>query len=53
MTGREVRGVLCLDTPDDPGFGLAEVPQPSADLLARALVGWQRFALTAREVSDE
>ncbi|MGE7386432.1 hypothetical protein ACQKM2_13245 [Streptomyces sp. NPDC004126] len=53
MIGNEARDVLGLDTPDEPGSGLAEVPPPSADLLARAQAGWQRFVLTAREMSDE
>lgn len=48
------RGVLCIDTPDRPGPspGLVEVREPSADLLDRALVGWERFLASGEEPSD-
>lgn len=37
------RNVLSLDTPD--GTGTAPMSLPSADLLARAQVGWENFLL--------
>lgn len=38
------RGVWSIDTPDDPhSLGMAEVREPSADLLDRAQVGFARF----------
>lgn len=47
MTNRTIpsysRGVLCIDTPDDPSPGLTRVPEPSSDLLDRARAGWERF----------
>ncbi|MFG2877421.1 hypothetical protein ACGFYU_20915 [Streptomyces sp. NPDC048337] len=46
------RGVLCIDTPDDPSPGLTPVPEPSADLLDRARVGWERFIGADEEPAD-
>ncbi|MFE2283108.1 hypothetical protein ACFXDJ_02875 [Streptomyces sp. NPDC059443] len=47
------RGVWSIDTPDDPhGLGMAEVREPSADLLDRAQVGFARFAGTDEDTSD-
>ncbi|MCJ1678112.1 hypothetical protein MTF65_12300 [Streptomyces sp. APSN-46.1] len=45
--------MLSIDTPDDPSARVAPVVEPSADLLDRALVGWERFLGTALEVTDE
>ncbi|MEU9250307.1 hypothetical protein AB0D66_00475 [Streptomyces sp. NPDC048270] len=47
MTHRRIhsraRGVLCIDTPEGLRAGCTAVPEPSAELLDRALVGWERF----------
>ncbi|MFD8631963.1 hypothetical protein [Streptomyces sp. NPDC059533] len=47
------RGVLCIDTPDDPSPGLTPVPEPSSDLLDRARVGWERFIGTDEDPADD
>lgn len=47
------RGVLCLDTSDETGLGLAPVSRPSPELLDRALAGWERFLSTFGEAPDE
>ncbi|MEW1638831.1 hypothetical protein AB0469_32820 [Streptomyces sp. NPDC093801] len=48
------RDVLSVDTPGSPGTGTAPLPPPGADLLDRALVGWERFLLGVfAEASDE
>lgn len=47
------RGVLCIDTPDAPWAGLTAVSEPSAELLDRALVGWERFTGGVEEPSDD
>ncbi|WP_330296988.1 hypothetical protein [Streptomyces sp. NBC_00503] len=57
MTSRTNRncahGVRSIDTPDDPhGLGLAEVAEPSADLLDRAQAGWARFTGMDGDESD-
>lgn len=46
------RGVWSLDTPDDTRMGMAEVVEPSADLLDRAQAGWERFSGTDGGESD-
>lgn len=46
------RRVLSIDTPDNPVPGLFAVCEPSAELLDRALVGWERFIGKAEELSD-
>ncbi|WP_185911033.1 hypothetical protein [Streptomyces sp. WAC07149] len=52
MTSPLPRNVLSLDTPD--GAGTAPLSLPSADLLARAQVGWEHFLLgMGSELSDE
>lgn len=58
MTSRIIhscaRGGLSIDTPDGPRPGLAAIPEPSQELLDRALVGWERFLrTTGEELSDE
>ncbi len=53
MTSPTPRNVLSLDTPDSAGFGLAAITQPSAELLDRALVGFERFTATTQAQSDE
>ncbi|MFJ3876857.1 hypothetical protein ACIPW5_05305 [Streptomyces sp. NPDC090077] len=57
MTGRIIRSctrdVLGIDTPDDPHQWLAPVHEPSADLLDRAQVGWERFLGSAMEAPGE
>lgn len=52
LTRMYARGVLCIDTPDSPGPDPAEAREPSAELLDRALVGWERFLVSAGESSD-
>ncbi|WP_168714028.1 hypothetical protein [Streptomyces sp. A1136] len=52
MTSPIPRGVLCLDTPDDPRIDTAVVYQPSADLLERAHAGWQRFTGSGEDEPD-
>lgn len=37
------RNVLSIDTPDNPSARVASVVEPSAELLDRALVGWELF----------
>ncbi|MEU9716536.1 hypothetical protein [Streptomyces sp. NPDC047976] len=52
MTSSLTRDVLSLDTPD--GTGTAPLSLPSADLLARAQVGWEHFLLgMGWEAADE
>ncbi|MCX5016553.1 hypothetical protein OG765_37150 [Streptomyces sp. NBC_00555] len=46
------RRVLSIDTPDNPVPGPFAVCEPSAELLDRALVGWERFIGKAEEPSD-
>lgn len=53
MTSPTPRGVLSLDTPDSPGVGLAAITQPSAELLARAQIGFERFNVGNEAQSDE
>ncbi|MFC9293466.1 hypothetical protein ACFTWH_04285 [Streptomyces sp. NPDC057011] len=50
--GSLARGVLCIDTPDDPWAGPTVVSEPSAELLDRALVGWEHFIGSVEEPSD-
>ncbi|MFD4241944.1 hypothetical protein ACFWP3_10140 [Streptomyces sp. NPDC058525] len=50
---RSARAVLGLDTPDTPGVGIAAVRQPSAELLDRALVGFERFITSGEAQTDE
>ncbi|MET8298484.1 hypothetical protein ABZW02_31225 [Streptomyces sp. NPDC005180] len=47
------RNVLSLDTPDGSDADTADLAPPSADLLDRALAGWQRFLRTEPAVADE
>ncbi|MEU9376655.1 hypothetical protein AB0D94_23190 [Streptomyces sp. NPDC048255] len=47
---RDVSGV---DTEDVSSVRVAAIGEPSADLLDRALVGWERFLSTLQGVSDE
>ncbi|EFL20155.1 predicted protein [Streptomyces sp. C] len=52
LTSPLPRNVLSLDTPD--GAGTAPLSLPSADLLARAQVGWEHFLLgMGSELPDE
>lgn len=46
------RGVLSLDHPDDTPNGMHPVGAPSAALLDRAMVGWERFLGSSPEPSD-
>ncbi|MFB6614027.1 hypothetical protein ACIGFK_36785 [Streptomyces sp. NPDC085524] len=48
----DTHGVLSIDTPDNPIHGLLAVHEPSAELLDRALVGWERFIGNAEEPAD-
>ncbi|MGP3687729.1 hypothetical protein ACTVZO_24075 [Streptomyces sp. IBSNAI002] len=41
------QGVRGIDIPDTPW------PEPSQDLLERALNGWERFASSLQEASDD
>lgn len=45
--------VSSIDTEDVSSAGVAAIGEPSADLLDRALVGWERFLGTLQGVSDE
>ncbi|MCX5378677.1 hypothetical protein [Streptomyces sp. NBC_00091] len=45
--------MIGIDTPDGPVPRAAPVPVPSADLLARARAGWERFVASLEEASDE
>jgi hypothetical protein len=45
-------GVRSIDTPDDTPSGVRAVGEPSAELLDRALVGWERFTGTDTRPSD-
>ncbi|WP_374775419.1 hypothetical protein OG756_23750 [Streptomyces sp. NBC_01310] len=47
---RDASGV---DTEDASSERVAAIGEPSADLLDRALVGWERFLATLREAPDE
>ncbi|MEU6756986.1 hypothetical protein [Streptomyces sp. NPDC046685] len=51
-THRCTHDVLSLDTPDDVPSGVRAVREPSAELLDRARVGWERFTGTHEEQSD-
>lgn len=42
-----------VSTSDMPSVGVAALAEPSADLLDRALVGWERFLDTFEGVPDE
>ncbi|MFJ6481609.1 MULTISPECIES: hypothetical protein [unclassified Streptomyces] len=58
MTSRVIhncaRGGLSIDTSDSPRPGVAAIPEPSQELLDRALVGWERFLrTTGEELSHE
>ncbi|MFD7262069.1 hypothetical protein [Streptomyces sp. NPDC059874] len=48
----DARGVLSIDTSDNSIHGLLAVREPSADLLDRALVGWERFIGTAEDLAN-
>lgn len=48
-TPRCTHGVLSLDTPDRVPWGTLPVGEPSADLLDRALVGWELFRAGAEQ----
>lgn len=56
------QGVICMqqcrdasrvDTEDASSGRVAAIGEPSADLLDRALVGWERFLATLQEAPDE
>ncbi|MEU9159408.1 hypothetical protein AB0D29_03855 [Streptomyces sp. NPDC048424] len=47
------RDVSSVDTEDIPWMRAAAIGEPSADLLDRALVGWERFLDTLQGASDE
>ncbi|MFF4430728.1 hypothetical protein ACFYZ4_16355 [Streptomyces sp. NPDC001513] len=47
------RDVSSVDAEDIPSERVAAVVEPSADLLDRALVGWERFLDTLQGASDE
>lgn len=49
-THGSTRGVLSIDIPDHAGSGPGA---PSAELLDRALVGWERFTGAWEETSDD
>ncbi|MEU4731168.1 MULTISPECIES: hypothetical protein [unclassified Streptomyces] len=51
-TPRCTHGVLSLDTPDDVLSGVRTMGEPSAELLDRARVGWERFTGADEEQSD-
>lgn len=57
MTSRTMphctHGVLSADTPDGIAQGVLTVREPSAELLDRALVGWERFIGGLEGASDE
>ncbi|MGW0367178.1 hypothetical protein [Streptomyces sp. NPDC002990] len=53
LTHRCARGVLSTGTGDAPSARVAAVVEPTADLLDRALVGWERFLGTFEGVFDE
>ncbi|MGW0364971.1 hypothetical protein [Streptomyces sp. NPDC002990] len=44
-------GVLGIDIPEGAWPELEAMPEPSRDLLDRALVGWERFIGVAQEPS--
>ncbi|MFE2323571.1 hypothetical protein ACFXD5_06555 [Streptomyces sp. NPDC059385] len=46
------RRVLAIETPDEPVTDLLAVSGPSAELLDRALVGWERFLGSTQEPTD-
>ncbi|MFI1284687.1 MULTISPECIES: hypothetical protein [unclassified Streptomyces] len=47
------RSVSIVDTEDVPSVRVTARGEPSADLLDRALAGWERFLGTLQEASDE
>ncbi|MBT2544068.1 hypothetical protein J7E99_26030 [Streptomyces sp. ISL-44] len=47
------RDVLSIETEEPPFVRVAVVVGPGADLLDRALVGWERFLGTFDGASDE
>lgn len=47
------RGVMSLDNPDAQASTTAPLALPSADLLDRARIGWERFLSTLSAVADE
>ncbi|MEU6755781.1 hypothetical protein [Streptomyces sp. NPDC046685] len=51
-TPRCTHDVLSLDTPDDIPWGVRTVGDPSAELLDRARIGWERFTGADEEQSD-
>ncbi|WP_326587379.1 hypothetical protein [Streptomyces sp. NBC_01294] len=53
MTSPTLRGVWSITTPDTAGSGLHAVGEPSAELLDRALVGWEHFTSTTDEKPSE
>ncbi|MFD4243934.1 hypothetical protein ACFWP3_20370 [Streptomyces sp. NPDC058525] len=56
MTNRIIhscaRGVRGIDIPDGPWPRPEAVPEPSQDLLDRALVGWERFLHAAHQGAE-
>lgn len=56
MTGRNMhsyaRDVPGIDRPDDPSVRESFLVEPSADLLDRAHVGWERFLDSCSEATD-
>jgi hypothetical protein len=47
------RDVLSIDLDDTPSVRVAAAVEPAADLLDRALAGWERFLDTFEAVPDE
>ncbi|MCX5378068.1 hypothetical protein [Streptomyces sp. NBC_00091] len=43
----------CIEGEDAPSMRVNAVGEPSADLLDRALVGWERFLGTFQDSSDD
>ncbi|WP_405979538.1 hypothetical protein [Streptomyces sp. NBC_00158] len=57
MTSRIMRScgrdVLSIDRPADSSARTAVLAEPNADLLDRALAGWERFLRTFEAAPDE
>ncbi|WP_326588479.1 hypothetical protein [Streptomyces sp. NBC_01294] len=50
---QQCRDASRVDTEDASSGRVAAIGEPSADLLDRALVGWERFLATLQEAPDE
>ncbi|PWK61887.1 hypothetical protein BCL76_12525 [Streptomyces sp. CG 926] len=52
ISQRCAHGVLSIDNPDETRLDMRTVGEPSAELLDRAMAGWERFTGADEEQPD-